>query len=54
MATSSITKKFVVKDDKACERLISVLSQPTSRKKKSNTPSKYEEGKKKLAQYLYQ
>ena len=53
MATSSITKEFVIRDDKACDRLIKVLSQP-SKRKKPNSPNRYEEGKKKLAQYLHQ
>lgn len=50
MATSSITKSFVVKDDKACEKLVKALNDPTP-KKVVNT-NHYEEGKKKLAQYF--
>ena len=50
MATSSITKKFVIKDEKACDTLISVLSQKSKRKK--TTSNKYEEGKKLLAQHI--
>ncbi len=50
MATSSITKDFVVKDDKACEKLIRAI--------RSSVPLKvvktnyYEEGKRKLVQYF--
>lgn len=49
MATSSITKKFVIKDNESCDRLIAVLTEKTSRRKKT-TSNKYEEGKKLLAQ----
>ncbi len=36
MATSSITKEFVIKDNKACDRLISILSEKNPRRKKIN------------------
>lgn len=49
MATSSITKTFIIKDDEACERLIKALNEPTPKKIETNY---YEEGKKKLAQYF--
>lgn len=50
MATSSITKSFVVKDDKACDNLIKALNTPTPRKVvKTNY---YEEGKEKLVRYF--
>lgn len=48
MATASITKEFVIKDTKACDKLVKVLTE-NSRRKKSNS-KKYEEGKKLLAQ----
>ncbi len=50
MATSSIKKNFVVKSDKACNKLIREY------KKKPhsvlNCTKSYEEGKKKLEQYF--
>ena len=50
MATSSITKSFVIKDDRACDKLIRALNDTTTQKVvKTNY---YEEGKKKLAQYF--
>ena len=48
MATASITKEFVLKNDKACDRLIKLLSGKETRKKSSS--NKYEEGKKILKQ----
>ena len=50
MATSSITKEFVLKDDKACDVLINVLNTPSKRKKKPHL-GQYEEGKKLLEKY---
>lgn len=50
MATTSITKSFVLKSDEACDKLIKVLSEPSKRQKKESS-NKYEEGKKLLAQY---
>ncbi len=50
MATSSITKAFVIKDDRACDKLIEALNDTTP-KKVINT-NHYEEGKKILAQYF--
>jgi hypothetical protein len=52
MATSSITKKFVIKDDKACDKLIKVINEPSKRKEPIKSSNKYDEGKKKLAQYF--
>lgn len=50
MATSSITKTFVVKDDEACEKLIKASREPrTTKVIKTNF---YEEGKKQLAHYF--
>ncbi len=51
MATSSITKKFIIKDDKACDRLIAALAAPKPRQMKKSSNS-YEEGKKQLAHYF--
>lgn len=51
MATSSITKKFVIKDDKTYDKLIKILAETPPRKKNVSS-KKYEEGKKLLAQYL--
>ena len=48
MATASITKEFIIKNNKACDRLIKILSGKATRKKSSS--HKYEEGKKILAQ----
>lgn len=50
MATSSITKSFVIKNDKACDKLIKALGDPTP--KKVVKTNYYEDGKKKLAQYF--
>ena len=50
MATSSITKSFVIKDDKACDKLIKALNDTTP--KKVVKTNYYEEGKKKLTQYF--
>lgn len=51
MPTSSITKKFIIKDDKTCDRLIAALAEtkPQQIKKSSNS---YEKGKEKLAYYF--
>ncbi|MCM1039424.1 MAG: hypothetical protein NC434_08875 [Ruminococcus sp.] len=50
MATSSITKTFVIKDEKVCDKLIKALNDTPPRKAvKTNY---YEEGKKKLTQYF--
>ncbi len=49
MATSSITKEFVIKDNKACDKLISILSEKKPRRERPAS-NKYEEGKKLLAQ----
>lgn len=50
MATSSITKRFVIKDDKVCDRLIKALKEPAP--KKTVNTNYYEEGKKLLVQYF--
>jgi len=50
MATSSITKSFVIKDDRTCEKLIKAMNESTPKKEIST--NYYEEGKKKLAQYF--
>lgn len=49
MATSSITKKFIIKDDETFENLIRASKKPKKRVRTSNV---YEEGKKKLEQYF--
>lgn len=50
MATSSITKSFIIKDDKTCDKLIKSLNNPVPSKRIDT--NYYEEGKKKLAQYF--
>ena len=50
MATTSITKQFVIKDKATCDKLIAILNKGKPYDQKS-TPNKYEEGKKLLAQY---
>lgn len=52
MVTASITKRFVIKDDKACERLINELNNPNRKVKKISNHNAYEEGKKLFKQYL--
>lgn len=53
MATSSITKRFVIKDDATCQRLIDAFEQfeANADKKpvKKSGPSSYERGKALLA-----
>ena len=56
MATSSITKRFVIQDEKTCLALAKALR--TSKKKQEKNPSyltidnSYEEGVKRLNNYL--
>ena len=50
MATSSITKRFVVKDKKSLIKLGEILNSKPQRKISASS-TKYEEGKKLLAQY---
>lgn len=50
MATSSITKNFVIRDDKTCEILAKALAEP--RKKKEIKSLNYEQGKEKLKLYF--
>lgn len=50
MATSSITKRFVIKDDAACDRLIEALNKKNTHEK-STSSKRYDEGKKILKQY---
>ena len=45
MATSSVTKRFVINDDEVFERLIEASKKPKKRIKESNF---YEDGKKEL------
>ena len=50
MATSSITKTFIVNDDKTCEKLIKAMNKPRITKVvKTNS---YEEGKERLKSYF--
>lgn len=50
MATSSITKEFVIKDDKTCDKLIKAMEKSSS--EPTVTRNYYEEGKEKLEQYF--
>ena len=56
MATSSITKRFVIRDEKTCLALAKALkaSKKMLKKKPRNLTSdnSYEEGKKRLSNYL--
>lgn len=52
MPTDSITKRFVIKDDSVCERLIEALTDPKNKKRDIPNPNAYEEGKKILKRYL--
>lgn len=48
MATSSITKEFIIEDDETCERLLEILTTPPSKKywdDDEDYVSEYEEGK---------
>lgn len=51
MATSSITKTFVINNDKAREKLIAACNNPSSAPK-YESKNYYEEGKKTLAHYF--
>lgn len=54
MATASITKQFVIKDDSVCQRLIDEMNNPNRKKRKRKTdPDAYEKGKKILKQFSY-
>ena len=48
MATSSITKKFVIKDDETMKRLVNALEAP---KKQRTEKKSYEKGKELLLQH---
>ena len=50
MATESITKQFIIKDDEACKKLIDALKNPSQ--KKVIKTNNYEKGKEKLAQFF--
>lgn len=52
MATESITKSYVVKDDKTCDVLIKVLSEKSTRRKPQKPSKKLEKGKVLLERYL--
>lgn len=50
MATASITKKFVIKDDAVCKKLVDELEAPQTKKQvQKSGPSSYERGKELLA-----
>lgn len=50
MATLSITKRFIVNDDKVCEKFIAATEAETKEKEiKKSVPSSYERGKELLA-----
>lgn len=49
MATSSITKKFVINNDAVCKKLVDELEAPQQKKQVQKAgPSSYEKGKKLL------
>lgn len=50
MATESITKQFIIKDDEACKKLIDALKNPSE--KKVIKTNNYEKGKKQLVQFF--
>jgi len=50
MATESITKQFIIKDDEACEKIIEAFKNPF--KKKVIKTNNYEKGKKRLVQFF--
>ena len=52
MATSSITKNFVLKNDEACEKLLKVLNSPVKELKKPSYSC--ERGKEALKKYFPQ
>lgn len=50
MATASITKRFVIKDDATCKKLVDALENtPTKKQAQKSCPSSYERGKELLA-----
>lgn len=50
MATASITKKFVIKDDAVCKKLVEALEKtPAKERVQKMGPSSYERGKELLA-----
>ena len=50
MATASITKKFVIKDDAVCKKLVDALESTSGKKQAPKSgPSSYERGKELLA-----
>ena len=50
MSTASITKKFVIKDDATCKKLVDALESTPKRKQvRKSDPSSYERGKELLA-----
>lgn len=57
MAISSITKKYVIKDDKACERLIKAMENPVRLEDvftiHPNVSDNYEKGRELLRKYVH-
>ena len=56
MATSSITKEFVIKDDKTCDRLIKAMENPVRLEDvftiHQNVSANYEKGREPLRKYI--
>jgi len=50
LATESITKQFIIKDDAACKKLIEALNNPSE--KKVVKTNNYEKGKEQLVQFF--
>ena len=53
MATSSITKEFVIHDPKVFEQLVKDLEKTSSKPLRTNATSSLKRGKEKLAQLSY-
>lgn len=57
MAISSITKKYVIKDDKACERLVKAMENPVRLEAvftiHPNVSDNYEKGRELLRKYVH-
>lgn len=53
MATSSITKEFTVKDEKAYSRIIKEISKKPERAAKTVKPSNIERGNRLLKQFSF-
>ena len=52
MATTSITKQFVIKDDTVCQRIVDEMNNPNRVKRQRKTdPNAYEKGRQLLKQF---